>query len=192
MPRQGLTKQIVVQTAIELIERDGLHKLSMRELAAALHVKAASLYNHIGGMDEIQLAIGYYAISQLKAVQLSAIEGRSGDGAVEALALSYYRFAKQRPELYEVILSLAMIQNDALLNAAGDIVEPIMAALSAYDLREEQKMHLQRVFRSILHGFIAQEKAGCFQHFPVPVSESFQIAIRGFINLLHQLEGDLK
>lgn len=192
MPRQGLSRTDIVCAAIELVESKGLQAFSVRELAEKLHIKAASLYNHIKNMDELYTEIGYYAISELKKVQIAAIEGKQRDQAVSALADAYYQFGKRRPEIYKVILSLPMVKNDALLTAAGDIVEPIMTAMSGYNLSDEQKMHLQRVLRSIMHGFLSQEEAGCFRHFPVSLTDSYQIAIRGFILLLTNSENEVK
>ena len=188
MARQGLTRADVIGAAIEMIESEGLHNFSLRELAGRLHIKAASLYNHIRNMDELYTEIGYYVISELKKVQLDAIAGKQRAEAVKALADAYYRFGKERPELYKVILSLPMVKNDAIHRAGFDIVEPIMSAMAGYRLTREQMMHLQRVFRSIMHGFISQEEAGCFRQFPVDVGDSYRMAVRGFILLLESSE----
>ena len=192
MARQGLTRADIIQAAIEMIESEGLHNFSLRELASRLHIKAASLYNHIRNMDALYTEIGYYAISELKKVQLDAISGKQRTEAVEALADAYHRFGKERPEIYKVILSLPMVKNDAIHRAGFDIVEPIMTAMVGYHLTREQMMHLQRIFRSILHGFISQEEAGCFRQFPVDVEDSYQMAVRGFILLLENSEKEAR
>lgn len=192
MARQGLTRGDIIAAAIKMIESEGLHNFSLRELASRLRIKAASLYNHIQNMDELYTEVGYYAISELKRAQLGAIAGKRRGEAVEALADAYHRFGKERPEIYKVILSLPMVKNDALQAAAGDIVEPIMTAIGDYNLDEEQKMHLQRVLRSIMHGFISQEEAGCFRHFPADVADSYRMAVRGFILLLENSEKEAR
>ena len=66
MARQGLTHADIIDAAIKMIESEGLHSFSLRELASRLHIKAASLYNHIKSSDELHTEIGYYAISELK------------------------------------------------------------------------------------------------------------------------------
>ncbi len=192
MARQGLTRADIINSAIEMIESEGLHSFSLRELASRLHIKAASLYNHIRSSDELHTEIGYYAISELSKAQLTAIAGKQRAEAVKALADAYYRFGKERPEIYKVILSLPMVKNDAIHKAGFDIVEPIMIVLGGYKLTEEQKKHLQRVFRSIMHGFISQEEAGCFKQFPIDVEDSYRMAVRGFILLLENSEKEAK
>ena len=192
MARQGLTRADIIRAAIEMIESEGLHSFSLRELASRLHIKAASLYNHISSSDELHTEIGYYAISELKKAQLAAIAGKERSEAIGSLADAYYRFGKERPELYKVILSLPMVKNDAIHRAGFDIVEPIMTAMTGYRLTREQMMHLQRVFRSIMHGFISQEEAGCFRQFPVDVVDSYRMAVRGFILLLENAEKEAR
>jgi TetR/AcrR family tetracycline transcriptional repressor len=47
MKKRTLTPEKICLVALQLIEAEGLEKLSMRKLATQLNVEAASLYNHI-------------------------------------------------------------------------------------------------------------------------------------------------
>jgi len=51
--QKGLTRERLVEAALELIHKDGLEGLSMRALAERLRVKAASLYWHVRDRDEL-------------------------------------------------------------------------------------------------------------------------------------------
>jgi TetR/AcrR family transcriptional regulator, tetracycline repressor protein len=46
MQKRNLSKQKIFDTAIQIIESEGLEGLSMRKLASKLNIEAASLYNH--------------------------------------------------------------------------------------------------------------------------------------------------
>jgi AcrR family transcriptional regulator len=46
-------KKQIITTAAQLFKQRGYSAVTMRDLAAALHIKAASLYNHISGKQEI-------------------------------------------------------------------------------------------------------------------------------------------
>ncbi|MFG6326525.1 MAG: TetR/AcrR family transcriptional regulator [Lachnospiraceae bacterium] len=188
MPRMGLNRQAVVNAAIQLIEDRGYKNFSMRELAERLQIKTASLYNHIESIDALYAEIGCYVISKLKDMLIFGIGDKKRDEAVGALADAYYSFAKAHPELYRIFMDLPVINDNFWFNAAGDIVNLIIQVLSEYRLDEEQKMHLQRVLRSIIQGFIVQEDVGCLNHFPVDVSESFHIAVDCFLSGLHNME----
>src|SRR3989454_11203045 len=51
--QRGLTRDRLVEAALELINEDGLDALSMRALADRLEVKAASLYWHVRDRSEL-------------------------------------------------------------------------------------------------------------------------------------------
>lgn len=51
--RAPLSRQRVLETALELVDRDGLHELSMRKLASTLDVEAMSLYRHVTNKDDL-------------------------------------------------------------------------------------------------------------------------------------------
>lgn len=55
MPRKRppLTREEILQTALQLVDEQGLDGLSMRKLAAALKVEAMSLYNHVNDKQDL-------------------------------------------------------------------------------------------------------------------------------------------
>jgi AcrR family transcriptional regulator len=53
-PRPRLNRQLILQTALELANRDGIHALTMRKLAQELAVEAMSLYHHVANKDELR------------------------------------------------------------------------------------------------------------------------------------------
>ncbi len=53
----SLSKEAIIKMAIKMADKDGLSKLSMRNLAKKLNVEAMSLYNHIKNKDDILDAI---------------------------------------------------------------------------------------------------------------------------------------
>ena len=66
-PRSPLTKDRVLQAAIDLVDREGLGALTMRRLGADLGFEAMSLYKHVANKEEIldgmvELIVGQIAI----------------------------------------------------------------------------------------------------------------------------------
>ena len=47
-------------------------------------------------------------------------------------------------------------------------------------------MHWQRILRGVMHGFVSQEAAGYFSHFPVNLEESYHLAIQCVIDGLNK------
>lgn len=60
-----LSKPAIRRVALELIDRDGLEKLSMRKLAQELDVQAASLYSHYRTKEELLTEVADEATSDI-------------------------------------------------------------------------------------------------------------------------------
>lgn len=182
MAQKGLNKESVVRAAVALIEQKGMGTFSMRLLADTLEVKTASLYNHICSMENLMTEVCLYALDLQMKVQMKAIEGKKGEDAIFALAEACRSFAREHMQLYRLIMSVAASGDPELNKAAVCIIEPFMKVLQEYRLSEEENMHWQRVLRGIIHGFVSQEDAGFFSHFPANVDISFHTAIQCYVD----------
>ena len=190
MFHKGLNEEIIVRAAKELIEQEGFSAFSMRKLAEKLNVRTASLYAHIERMETLFTEVGLSALREQRDCLLNAIGEKHSDSAVRALAESYRRFAAEHAELYKIIMQMPAGNDAVLREAAAMTAEPFMRVLADYRLSEAQKMHWQRVLRGLMHGFVSEEQAGYFSHYPVPVEESYGIAVRCMIDGLHKEEGE--
>ena len=188
MPRKGLSKETIIDAAIELIEEQGNHAFSLNELARKLEIKPASLYNHIENMEELTGAIGYRIGGMIKQTELDAIAGKSGDAALFALCDAYRTFAQEHIDLYKVIMGTQKDKNACTEAACGEMINPIMQVLSNYKITASEKMHWQRILRAMMHGFITHECAGGFRHFPVAYNETYHMAIETISLGLHTAE----
>ena len=190
MFHKGLNREIIITAAEELIEQDGLPQFSMRKLAEKLEVKTASLYTHVESMEMLFTEVGLSALKKQQEYLMGAVHGKQGDDAVTALADAFRRFAFAHPELYRFIVQIPAGSDEVLKEAAAITAEPFMSVLSYYDISDERRMHWQRVLRGLMHGFVSEEQAGYFSHYPVSVGESYEIAVRCAIDGLHKEEGD--
>lgn len=188
MFHKGLNKEIIVESAKEMIEKEGVQQFSMRKLAEKLGVKTASLYTHIKSMEALFTEIGLVALNDQRECLMNAIGEKHGDTAVEAIARSYRKFAEEHIELYRFIMQMPSGDDEVLQEAAAVTVEPFMRVLDDYHISDSRKMHWQRVLRGLMHGFISEEQLGYFSHYPVPVNESYDIAIGCVIAGLHKEE----
>ena len=190
MFHKGLNKEIIIESAKDLIEQDGFPAFSMRRLAEKLNIKTASLYTHIESMETLFTEIGLSALREQRDCLLHAVGERHGDTAAIALAQSYRHFAAAHAELYRIIMQMPSGDDAVLKEAAAMTAEPFMRVLSDYKLSEVQRMHWQRVLRGLMHGFVSEEQAGYFSHYPVSADDSYEIAIQCLINGLHKEEGE--
>jgi AcrR family transcriptional regulator len=63
--RQQLSRELVVDTALEILDREGMAALSMRRIATELGTGAASLYAHVSNKDELQELLVERVLSQV-------------------------------------------------------------------------------------------------------------------------------
>lgn len=188
MPRNGLNKERIVDSAVVYIEQFGVEHFSMRALAESWNVKTASLYNHVQSMEALLLDVCLRALQMQRKSAQDAIAGKCGAQSIRALANADRRFAKEHRNLYQLIMQMLGTRAEQLDLTAQYIVEPYFHVLEERTLTPSEKIHWQRVLRGIVHGFISQEEAGFFSHLHVDVEESFQIAVECYIDGLTQAE----
>lgn len=171
-PRQGLTVDRIVDAAAAIADTDGLDRLTLGAVATALGVRTPSLYNHVGGLDDLRRQLTVRGITELGAALQRATVGRSGDDAVRSLARAARAFARERPGLYATTVPTTEVDDDAVRAAGDAVLQTVLAVLSGYDLDDQQAVHAARSLRAAVHGFVALERAGGFG-LAVPVEDSF-------------------
>ena len=155
-------------------------------------MRPASLYNHIEGIEDIYTQLGKYIIQTLIHLQEEASQDKEADDAVRAIAYVYRRFAKDHPELYKIFLGLPMQKHLIPQEEAIKFFKPIMDVLERYPLDVADIQHFQRIFRSIVNGFIVQEGYGFFAYFEIDREESFRRCVECFIHEIHRKLEDEK
>jgi len=169
----------VVEAAAEMIDREGVGTLSLASLAKALGVRTPSLYNHIGGLDDLRGALRFRGLEALEQrLQRSAV-GRARREALVALAEAYRAFAREHPGLYALTVSAGGSEPESVRDAeaagaaARRVVEVVLSVLRGYALEGDEALHATRALRSSLHGFVALESAGGFG-LPLDLDVSFE------------------
>lgn len=188
--RAKLDTATVVQTAVALIEAEGLEALSLGRLAKELDVQTPSLYNHIDGLPGLNRALALRSMRELGEVMGNAAIGRSGVDAVLVLAEAYRAYVKAHTGLYMTGIRSSGLQTpiDAELQTAQErVVQIALAVMSSFDLQGQDALHAVRGLRSIVHGFATLEVAGGFG-LPLDCDESFRRLIALFAHSLHSID----
>jgi AcrR family transcriptional regulator len=176
----GLTLDDVVDAAAVVADRDGLDAVSLAAVAAALGVKAPSLYAHVAGLAGLHRALGRRGAIELGAALADAVDDEDEDdpaSALRALAGAYRRFAHDRPGLYAAMLPAP--DPDADPEAAADFAAAIAGpaqVMARLGLPPERTIDAVRTVRALLHGFVDLELRGGFG-LPDPVDDTFAYAV---------------
>ena len=137
--RHALTRRRILDTALELVDSEGLKALSMRRLGAALGVEAMSLYHHFPSKGEL---LDGLVATVLSDVPLPEATPSGWEDAVRYGFGAFRRILLAHPELFPLIANRPPVQREtlvvvarafAILEAAG--FEPGPARKRAHALR---------------------------------------------------------
>lgn len=182
---KGLSRERIVEVAEDLINKKGYSHLSMRELAKELDVKASSLYKHINNIDELKALVGMKVLSNLNYEIVNCDNTENPKEKLFQIASLYRTFTKRNPELYKTLNEIPSLKNDELLREAKEFIHGLFVAAEGLASTDNEKIHIYRGMRSIMHGFISLEEMGFFQN-DVDIEESYQYMIKTFINSLEE------
>jgi AcrR family transcriptional regulator len=179
----------ICQAARQLVERGGEAALSMQAIAAAVGIRAPSLYKRYQNRADLVAAAAGDALRELaEVVAKSSRDPTPPSGTYESLermAHVYRKFAQDNPRIYGLIFSDALSSRDDLMAARQAAAEPLLALL-ARQVGPEAALSAARLLVSYLHGFLSMELARSFR-FGGDIEVSFQYGLGKIINSL--LEG---
>lgn len=161
-PRPGLTPDRVVEAAVEVADRDGYDQLTLGHVAAALGVRTPSLYNHVGGLDDLRRRLTVRALQDLGSAIQPAAVGRTAEEAVHAIAGAYRDFALAHPGLYAALVPTTEVDDEEVRQTGAVVLETVLSVLRGYGLDDDEAVHAARTLRSAVHGFVTFELSGGF------------------------------
>ena len=148
-----LDRPVIVRTALDLIDRDGLDAVSMRRLARELGVEAMSLLHHVRNKEDLLDACIEEASASL---DLTGMQGpgpwrerlKAGFGAYRALA-------HEHPELFALVGHRPVRHLEVLRP-----IEAALAVLADAGLSAEQGIRAFRIISSFVYGYALSELTG--------------------------------
>ncbi|MED4798907.1 WHG domain-containing protein [Bacillus atrophaeus] len=177
-PRIGMNLEIIIDAAAELANQKGMKGVTLSTLSKKLNVRPPSLYNHVSGLQGIQVELCVSGLEQLYEQMSSSVRGLTGEKALLALANAYIDFAHSSPGLYEA--SLLKVSDDRTEELSERIVQLVVQLLIQFGYANEQTaIHAARGLRSMLHGFAVLMRQQAFE-LSQDISESFLFSIQTF------------
>lgn len=183
-PRNSITLSRILQAGIEIMETNGEEELTLTTLAGKLGIRTPSLYNHIGGIQDVRRLLAVHGLEQLQSELTDAAIGRAGDDAIRAMAQAYISFARNNPGLYEATLYTPGGEDADYSRVAQAIVDLVTQVFKAYQLKQDDSLHMARALRCILHGFASLKHRGGFG-LPLDLELSFGEIVETFLAGLH-------
>jgi AcrR family transcriptional regulator len=177
---KGLDATAVVTAAGRIADTDGLEAATISRVAADLGVRPPSLYNHVANHAALMRLLAIESVTELAAAITGAAVGRSRGDALRAVAVAYRAYALEHPGRYAATVR-APAADDAMAQAAASAaVTPMVAILAGWGIEGPDAVHLVRVIRSAMHGFVSIEMGGGFG-LPLDLDRSFDLLVDSLV-----------
>jgi len=151
-----LTRETIIRTAVELIERDGEAAISMRRIAAELRYGVMSLYNHVPSKEALLDAVAEHVMTGYDFSPDPTLDWRD---QARALVRSFRALARRYPHCLNVVITRQ------LNTSAG--LQPLEAALAtarSAGFDGETSVRIMRTFVAYaLGGLLNEARLNAYQ-----------------------------
>lgn len=89
---------------MNLLSQQGLHGISIRSVAAALHLAPNALYRYFADREALESAVAAEVAARLHIVLMKTCKAKSPEASIRSLAAAYLLFARKKHLLYEALL----------------------------------------------------------------------------------------
>jgi len=152
--REPITVELVLQTSLEIIDRDGAEGLSMRRLGHALGRDPMTLYRYAPSRDAL-----LDGVVELVLVQLVVdTEDRDWIGQLRTVARAYRVLALNHPRVVPLLVTRPLA-TPLGLRPLGTLrpLEALLELLTRAGFTDVDALHVYRSFIGFLHGHLLDE-----------------------------------
>ena len=153
-------RESILAVAMQQVAKDGLNKLAIRSVAAALGLAPNALYRYFVSLAALEAALADESRRRLLAALQKAAGRKPAKEAIRSIARAYVRFARDEPEIFSLTLlpSDTGAGEEAMHIHSWTFVLGQVAGLYGEQRAPEAAIALW----AFLHGMTALEGAGVF------------------------------
>jgi AcrR family transcriptional regulator len=149
-----ITRDVVLATALEIIDRDGVDGLSMRSLARALGRDPMILYRHAPNKAALLDAVAETVLARLK------VDSTDRDWAAQlrTVARDYRRLALAHPHVVPLLITRP-VATPLALRPQGTLrpLEDVLTLLTRAGFSGPDALHISRALFGFLNGHVLNE-----------------------------------
>jgi TetR/AcrR family transcriptional regulator, tetracycline repressor protein len=158
--RRTLSRELIIETAIDFVDRHGLTALTMRRLGKQLGVEAMSLYRYVNGREDLLEGVVDHMVAELHLNRgRDELHPTTGWQAyLQWLAHAVRRLAREHPNLFPLIATrhpAAPWLRPPLRSVR--VVEDFLATLISRGFSDARAVMAYRAFSSFLLGYLLLE-----------------------------------
>ncbi|CAN5231269.1 hypothetical protein BH10PSE11_BH10PSE11_10030 [soil metagenome] len=153
------------------------------DIIAEMEIHLAESVNSIADMRVVLAVAGYRGLHQRI---LGAIEGKTGEDAIRAMAFAMRSYALGSPGLAAASFRNPQIDSQEWQEAGRELAATIFRVFGEFGLQDEMVHHAVRILRSLVRGFILNEMASNSSQ-PIDFQKSYVLGVDVFISGLRVL-----
>jgi AcrR family transcriptional regulator len=149
-----LTRSIILQTALSIVDRDGVDRLSMRRLSVALGRDPVMLYRYVANKAAVLDGVAEIVLAQL------SVDNTDPDwaGQLRTVARAFRRLALAHPNVVPLLVTRPLAtplgqRPPGMLRP----LEDVLALLTSAGFAGDDALHVYRVLFGFLYGHILNE-----------------------------------
>ena len=188
-------REALIEAAVELIAQDGVHQLSVREVAKRAGVSPGAPFRHFANRTALLTAVAEQATQRLRASVEAAVQAAASAPPMArfgAIGHAYLGWARDNPTHFRVISERALIDyagsaamlgdNEAIRRQMGALFVEAFGTGADFDAE-----HAQIAARALVYGLARMAVDGHFPEWSLsgePTSKAMDGTLDFFIGLL--------
>ncbi len=189
---QAVHRDEIIQAAAEVLQRNGYEAATMKDIAAAVHLTAASLYHHFHNKDALLLAVlelGLEVVS--RQVEAIAASDLPGDEKLRAMICTHVVSLTENTAVGAAMVfeirALMQVKAPAENASAGDwdAYEAFMQRRAAFFAGRDR---FEELFRGVVREGIER---GAFRPLDVPIFVKTLLGAHNWVSVWYKPEGRL-
>ena len=99
MPKQKITKEMIIETAFEIVRKEGLENLLVKNIAAKLNCSVQPIYSYCANMEGVKQELVARTAKFIREYVAARINKKD---YFRSTGRSYLKFAKDEPNLFQL------------------------------------------------------------------------------------------
>ena len=99
MPKQKITKEMIIETAFEIVRKEGLENLLVKNIAAKLNCSVQPIYSYCANMEGVKQELVARTAKYIREYVSASINKKD---YFLSTGRSYLKFAKDEPNLFQL------------------------------------------------------------------------------------------
>lgn len=161
MPKQRITREMVVDAAFAIARQEGIAQVLVKRIADELGCSVQPIYSYCNSMDELRAAVVERAAAHMQAYMAQHIDPAD---MFRSTGYAYVRYAKAEPHLFQLFIQRRRDYLHTLTDLYGRDADPRVPQMIARQLdiplEKAQALHLNMLVFTTGIGAIVTSSGG--------------------------------